>query len=149
MSQIALELLVFQEKNYGRGCQFTVQGMMVPMIFFYDFEPEGGFSKIITQVRLYCLKESLRKAFHFYFPCWNSIPNIGNSIRNSTNWAPFISQSSKNTFFFSWNVYRDNELELDKMENMDRGHQLFKMIRRSLKQKNKKIIYLSKAAFIN
>ena len=34
--------------------------MMVPVQFFYDFEPEGGFAKIITQVRLYCLKESLK-----------------------------------------------------------------------------------------
>lgn len=71
---------------------------MVPMSFFYDFEPEGGFAKVITQTRLFCLKESLK----------------------------------------------DNELELDKKENIDRGHQLFKMLRRGIKQKNKKIIYLSK-----
>ena len=82
MCQIALELLVFQEKNYGRGCQEQIQGMMVPMSFFYDFEPDGGFSKIITQVRLYCLKESIK----------------------------------------------DNELELDKKENVERGHQIFKMV---------------------
>ena len=71
---------------------------MVPMHFFYDFEPDGGFAKVITQTRLFCLKESLK----------------------------------------------DNELELDKKENIDRGHQLFKMLRRGIKQKNKKIIYLSK-----
>jgi len=82
MSQIAIELLVFQEKNYGRGCQEQIQGMMVPMVFFLDFEPDGGFSKIITQVRLFCLKESIK----------------------------------------------DNELELDKKENVERGHQIFKMV---------------------
>ena len=98
LSQIAIELLVFQERNYGRGCKDQMQGMMVPMSFFYDFEPEGGFAKVITQTRLFCLKESLK----------------------------------------------DNELELDKKENIDRGHQLFKMLRRGIKQKNKKIIYLSK-----
>ena len=73
-------------------------GMMVPVQFFYDFDPEGGFSKIITQVRLYCLKESLK----------------------------------------------DGELELDKKENTDRGHAVFKMIRRSLKNRHMKFIYLSK-----
>ena len=57
---MAIELLVFQEKNYGRGCQERHMGMMVPVQFFYDFEPEGGFAKIITQARLYCLKESLK-----------------------------------------------------------------------------------------
>lgn len=98
LSQIAIELLVFQERNYGRGCKDQMQGMMVPMHFFYDFELEGGFAKLITQTRLFCLKESLK----------------------------------------------DNELELDKKENIDRGHQLFKMLRRGIKQKNKKIIYLSK-----
>lgn len=98
LSQVALELLIFQEKNYGRGCQDQMHGMMVPMLFFYDFEPDGGFAKILTQVRLYCLKEHLK----------------------------------------------DNELELDKKENLERGHQIFKMVRRGVKQKNKKIIYLSK-----
>jgi len=98
LSQVAIELLVFQEKNYGRGCQERLQGMMIPTQFFYDFEPEGGFAKIISQVRLYCLKESLK----------------------------------------------DGELELDKKEHTDRGHQVFKMIRRSLKNRQMKHIYLSK-----
>ena len=57
---MAIELLVFQEKNYGRGCQERHMGIMVPVQFFYYFEPEGGFAKIITQVRLYYLKESLK-----------------------------------------------------------------------------------------
>ena len=39
---------------------------------------------------------------------------------------------------------KDGELELDKKENTDRGHQVFKMIRRSLKNRQMKHIYLSK-----
>ena len=95
---MAIELLVFQEKNYGRGCQERHMGIMVPVQFFYYFEPEGRFAKIITQVRLYCLKESLK----------------------------------------------DGELELDKKENTDRGHAVFKMIRRSLKNRHMKYIQLSR-----
>ena len=98
LSELAVDLLVFQEKNFGRGCQERMQGMLIPVSCFYDFTESGGFATIITNVRQFCLKESM----------------------------PL------------------KELQINRPENTSRGIQVFKLIRRSLKQKNKKVIYLSK-----
>ena len=98
LSELAVDLLVFQEKNFGRGCQERMQGMLIPVSCFYDFTKSGGFATIITNVRQFCLKESM----------------------------PL------------------KELQINRPENTSRGIQVFKLIRRSLKQKNKKVIYLSK-----
>jgi hypothetical protein len=40
--------------------------------------------------------------------------------------------------------YKMKELEINRPENTTRGHHIFKLIRRSLKQKVKKVIYFSK-----
>ena len=72
--------------------------MLIPVSCFYDFTKIGGFATIITNVRQFCLKESM----------------------------PL------------------KELQINRPENTSRGIQVFKLIRRSLKQKNKKVIYLSK-----
>merc|ERR1712176_1322975 len=59
LSELAVDLLVFQEKNFGRGCQERMQGMLIPVSCFYDLTESGGFATIITNVRQFCLKESM------------------------------------------------------------------------------------------
>ena len=49
LSEVAVDLLMFQEKNFGRGCAERMLGMMVPISCFYDFSENGGFGTIVTQ----------------------------------------------------------------------------------------------------
>ena len=58
-ADLAVELLRFQERNFGRGCRDRSAGMMIPVSCFYDFREMSSFASIIKVSKAFCQEQGI------------------------------------------------------------------------------------------